>query len=283
MAPPLKRPRVFPPFRPAPATEARDDSTLPPSSPIPSLPSSSSPSRTGNSDPAAPPPAPAPVTATTSLTSLNLELNFKPSSSQFISDPARPGFLRDDSSGSGALVDPLASGDPVEAVEPAPAPESGPETVPAAAPAPADPHSSGYYRWTFPKEKFLPWNPPSTIPRRPSEDDIKMAWSPEPASKAEGSKKRARADGEDDDDYDDGDSGIIVPRRTAADAESPFRAIDESVEVEESVSAAIGAAHRAAAKAKAKARAPTKAELQEKEDMAYLRARLQEPHYIQDT
>ena len=57
----------------------------------------------------------------------------------------------------------------------------------------------------------------------------------------------------------------------------------ESVEVEESVSAAIGAAHRAAAKAKAKARPPTKAELQEKEDMAYLRARLQEPHYIQDT
>ncbi len=270
MAPAPKRHRVFPPFAQAPATLVRDDSTLPPSSPIPSLPSSSSPSRFGNSDPAVHPANPAPVTATASLASLNLELNFKPPSSNFISEPCKSQCLPDDSSVFGEPVDPPASGEPVDS-NPPPAPE----------PAPADPTLSAYYAWSFPEEKFLPWNPPSTIPRRPSEDDIQMAWSPKPAAEASGSKKRVRADGEDDDD--EGDSGIIVPKRTAADVESPFRGVNDSVEVEESVSAAIGARHRAVAKAKAKARPLTKAEYEEREYKAHLRAMIQEPHYTCDT
>ncbi|KAI1789879.1 hypothetical protein LXA43DRAFT_1095960 [Ganoderma leucocontextum] len=257
-APPPKWHRVFPPPPHSPDMQVRD-STLPPSSPIQSLPSSSSPSRRNNSDPVAPP-DPASVTASVSLASINLELNFKPSSSNYISDPSQ--YVHDDSSGED--VDPPASGEPVD---PNPAP----------APAPANSIPSAYYAWSFPEEKCFPWNLPSTIPRRASEDDIKMAWSPEPAAEAEGSKKRAREE----DDGDDGeDSGIIVPKRTAVGAESPFRDANESVEVAESVSAAIGAAHRAAAKAREKARPPTKSEREEREFMAHLRARFQDPNYF---
>ena len=249
IAPSPKRHRVFPPPTSSPPAIQVRDSTLPPSSPIQSLPSSSSPGHNPNSDPV-PPPEPAPVAATAFLASLNVELNFKPSSSNFVSSQPAP----DDSSV--AAIDPPASGGPVD-----------PNPDPAPAPAPVSPkYPSAYYNWRFPEEKFFPWNPPSTIPRRPSEDDIKMAWSPSPSP----SKKRAQADD------DEGDSGIIVPRRTAADAQSPFRAADESVEVAESVSAAIGAAHRAAAKAEKKARKPTKEEIREREYMAHLRARLQE-------